>query len=106
MKDGANLFRKKDLVSSTVKRWESWSTADTRINDSSPTSDAIACAKIGACRWSAGRHENIHGTLARLTVLSVLAALSKVKRAFATTCSARCVDCPSIPPTTAQTLCT
>ena len=47
--------------------------------------------------------ENIQGTLARLTVLSVLAGLTSGRRALTTTCSARCVDGPSIPPTIAQT---
>ena len=45
----------------------------------------------------------IHGTFARLTVVSVLAGLINVNRAFATICSARWVDAPSMDPTIACT---
>ena len=60
----------------------------------------------GAWRWSPGARENSQGTFARFTVLSVAAGLRSARRALATTCSARWVEGPSIPPMMAQTLST
>jgi len=93
-----------DRVSLAEKCRLSWSSAQTTTKGRARASRASSPATSGAKTSSHGRQENIQGTNAEFALRSVLAGLTSGSRAFVVICSARCVEGPSIPPTSAHTL--